>query len=223
MDISQSRMQVAYVIVLIFSPVYFQAKQIAGRTKHKLPLGEDAQGQGQSSNQGQGQTVSPPAHQRVKHLSGSTATVSAGAHSPAHHSSLANTNMNNTNVTSMQSSPVLATGGAAPSSGGGGKQRFNSIVALRDAFNSGELRSYGSPVMTLKETIDQIHWNGEFSDTPNFEEFLSNSASPSPVASRAYQKQDSSTSVGSYGEDVAMATSSPDMHRVANSQVSRQQ
>ena len=32
--------------------------------------------------------------------------------------------------------------------------KFHSIMELREAMDAGSLRSYGSPVMTLKETID---------------------------------------------------------------------
>ena len=49
-------------------------------------------------------------------------------------------------------------------SGGGGPAtdngvRFQNITELRTAMDSGAVRSYGSPVMTLKDTIDN-HYTG---------------------------------------------------------------
>ena len=111
--------------------VYFQAKHVAGRAKHKSPLRTPLQG-GMGDPQSK-HTSSPQSHRQ----STSVLNQTTNGHSDSPNSAQTNT----------KQSP------------------FTSISALRDAFNAGELRSYGSPVMTLKETIDKIPWSGDFTSS----------------------------------------------------------
>ena len=90
---------------------------------------------------------------KTKHKSVVDGTDDGGSPTTAQRST--NQRLSRASYTSQASTG--STGSTGDASAGGSAQ-YNSISALRDAFNSGELRSYGSPVMTLKETIDN-HYN----------------------------------------------------------------
>ena len=111
---------------------------MAGRAKHKSPLRTPIQG---SISQAAGISVTTGAmgDPQSKHMS--SPLTSRQSSTSSNHSNGSNVASTSTN---QKPSP------------------FSSISALRDAFSAGELRSYGSPVMTLKETIDKIQWSGDF-------------------------------------------------------------
>ena len=44
----------------------------------------------------------------------------------------------------------------------------NHVTAIKEAVDSGNIRSYGSPVMSLKETIDEHFKNGHISSPMDY-------------------------------------------------------